>query len=363
MVSWGGVGASWTGKGFHCIVCDDLIKGRREAESALIRETAWEWFNGTIYTRQEPGSEHVSIIVNGTRWHHDDPIGRLIKQGWRFVNLKALSTDPANDTDEAANDNAHALWPEGFSVERLREIEEQIGPYEFGALYQGQPRAKGATVFAEPSYFDALPVGVGFKTSIGADFAYTIRTWSDFSVAIVMRRYSNGDIYVIDVVRVRCEMPAFKSRLHELTKLHGARSHAFVSGTEKGGLSFFGEAPDKVDLDMLAATTDKFARAQPVAASWNAGRILLPSNRAALASLGGAFALDASKNGDKPVEWLQPVIDEIGAFTGVKDPHDDVVDALAGGFEPFRTERLHDRPAAAVSRQATNRYGGQRGFG
>jgi hypothetical protein len=51
-VVWGGVGASWTGKGFHVIVCDDLIKDRKQAESPLIRETAWEWFNATIALAQ-----------------------------------------------------------------------------------------------------------------------------------------------------------------------------------------------------------------------------------------------------------------------------------------------------------------------
>lgn len=349
-VTWGGVGASWTGKGFHAILCDDLIRNRKDAESPVIRETAWEWFNGTIYTRQEPGFENLSIIVIGTRWHHDDPIGRLIKMGWRFVNLQALTSD------EAGNDVA--LWPGGFSVARLRAIEAQIGPYEFAALYQGEPRHKGATVFRDPSYFDALPNGA-FQVSGGFDFAYSAKSWSDWSVLVVLRAYA-GTFYVVEVLRARCEAPRFKVAALPVVKRHGLNKSAtapglrsYVGGQEKGItdlLKMRDDTDPKSTVEPLhvepipaASAGDKFARAQPAASAWNPapesppgtpGKMLLPATIAALGPLGEHYIAQGLKPSDQP-PWVAAFRDVVTSFTGVKDPVDDDVDALASAFIPF----------------------------
>jgi hypothetical protein len=349
-VTWGGVGASWTGKGFHVILCDDLIRNRKDAESPVIRETAWEWFNGTIFTRQEPGEENLSIIVIGTRWHHDDPIGRLIKMGWRFVNLQAISVGP--DGVE------RALWPDGFSLERLREIEAQVGPYEFAALFQGEPRHKGATVFGEPSYYDALPSGP-FRVSGGFDFAYSANTWSDWSVLVILRAYADA-FYVVDVLRARCDAPRFKMAALPVVKRHGLNKsptnpglRCYVGGQEKGVTDLLKMRDDSdptnpveplhVEAVPAGSAGDKFARAQPAASAWNPppskppgtpGRVLLPATIAALGPLGEHYIAQGLKPSDPP-PWVAPYRDVMVSFTGVKDPVDDDVDATASAFIPF----------------------------
>lgn len=354
-IIWGGVGGAWTGEGFHVVIIDDPFKNREEAESPLIREKVWEWFNDVIYTRQEPGKMATSFIVNHTRWHTDDLIGRLTKQGWRSVNLPAIS------------DDGDALWPEGFDIDRLRKAEAQLGPYAFASLYQGRPIAKGAEVFGEPTYFDSLPVGVGYRCAIGNDFAYTVRTWSDFSVGVALRRYVTGVSYVVEVVRERCELPAFRKKLREMADRHpGAQILGFVSGTEKGGLQFFGEGDPKerVCVEPLNAVGDKFQRAQAVAAAWNSGDVQIPRSLLALGECGAH--LRATDEGMAP--WLPAFLDEVRSFTGVKDAHDDQVDALAGAFEPFRTMLPsgsdHDRRPQALDADRSQRWGNDgRGFG
>jgi len=333
-----GVGGALTGRGFRFLLADDPFKGRAEADSPLIRERTWEWFNAVAFTRQHP--DGTAYVVNGTRWHPDDLSGRLLRHGgWEHINLPAIRETPNGE---------RALWPAKYGVAALRAIEQQIGPYEFGALYQGEPRQRGSSVFNEPTVYDALPVGVGYRTSIGCDFAYTVRSWSDFNVAVVLRRYTTGDTYVVDVVRERCELPAFRLMLRRLADQHGsgATMRAFVSGTEKGGLQFFAEGPqdERVFVEPMAAVGDKFQRAQPVAAAWNAGRVLVPR--------------------DAP--WLPAFLDEVRAFTGVRDPHDDQIDAMAGAFEPLRmmVDGGGDEAAdtSALDGDDATRWGGQRGF-
>ena len=296
------IGGQLTGEGFHLLLVDDPHKGRAEAESSARREDVWEWFNDDALSRLEPSG---SCIVTATRWHTDDLIGRLVSRGgWEVVNLPAI-----NDGSDPSRAVGEALWPERYTAERLRQIQEAVGEYTWASLYQGQPRPRGASVFRDAHYYSALPIN-GRRYCIGFDLAYTSKTYSDYSVAVVTLE-CDGVFYVVDVVRVQAEAPAFGERLKALQdRYNGARTCGYVGGTELGVVDFL--RANGLSIDTFPAKTDKFVRAQPVAAAWNAGKLLLPESHP---------------------EWLDPFLSEVCGFTGVKDSHDDQVDALAGAFD------------------------------
>ena len=50
-----GRGGGITGKGAHILIVDDPIKDQEEADSALVREKLWDWYQSTAYTRLAPG--------------------------------------------------------------------------------------------------------------------------------------------------------------------------------------------------------------------------------------------------------------------------------------------------------------------
>lgn len=139
-----GAGGAFTGKGFKIGIIDDLFKNREEAESKTIRDSRWDWYRSTFYTRQEG---HSAIICIGTRWHTDDVIGRLLKKQeedeaegllffdkWTLIEFPAIALE-----DDEYRKKGEALWPEKFSIEQLRIKENALGPYEFAALYQCNP--------------------------------------------------------------------------------------------------------------------------------------------------------------------------------------------------------------------------------
>src|SRR5690606_20090330 len=101
----------------------------------------------------------------------------------------------------------------------------------------------------------------------------------------------------------------------------------FRSGTEKGLEAFM--RSKGVSVDAVTATGDKFARAQPVAAEWNAGKVAVPSS-------------NAPQHGP----WVEALLDEVLAFTGLGDAHDDIVDALAALHHALISKRTTD-PATA----------------
>jgi predicted phage terminase large subunit-like protein len=285
-IVWVGVGGQLTGLPIDGVfVADDLVKSRADAESKAVQRAAMNFLTSTVMTRLHPGA---SLILNATRWTPDDPSGQMIRAGWPNVNLPAV------------NDAGEALWPEQRPLDFLERQRADIGEYDWWSLYQGSPRPRGGAVFQDAWYYDELPPDP-FREAIGIDFAYTAKSHADYSVAV--RGRAIGDtLYLTHVYRAQVEMPAFAAHL----KAQGqVRMLARIGGTEKGVVDFL-RRDYALKIDTIPATTDKHAFAQPLAASWNTGRVLLPRN----------------------APWVPTLLDEVLSFTGVNDAHDDIVDAL-----------------------------------
>lgn len=58
------------------MILDDPLAGRQQADSKLIRDRVWNEYSGSLVSRMRPGAP---LLIVATRWHEDDPIGRLIK--------------------------------------------------------------------------------------------------------------------------------------------------------------------------------------------------------------------------------------------------------------------------------------------
>src|SRR5690606_15333819 len=169
----------------------------------------------------------------------------------------------------------------------------------------GQPVPRGGAVFKAPATYDVLPEGA-YREAVGFDAAYTAKSHADYSVALTGRLIGDT-IYLTGMIRQQAEAG---QSLDMLTARGVKRVTWFRSGTEKGLEAFMQRAG--VQVDAVTATGDKFARATPAAAAWNAGKIAVPSEA-------------APQHG----AWVAPLLDEVTTFTGLGDPHDDIVDALA----------------------------------
>lgn len=138
-----GVGGALTGRGFKIGIVDDPFKNREEADSPIIRESRYNWYRSTFYTRAE-GATMICLIL--TRWHDDDLAGRLLRDAkeakiageahddWEVIEFKAIATE-----DDTNRKEGEALWPAKFPIETLKRIRTTIGGYEFSALYQQTP--------------------------------------------------------------------------------------------------------------------------------------------------------------------------------------------------------------------------------
>jgi predicted phage terminase large subunit-like protein len=133
-----GVGTAVTGRGADIFIIDDPLKDREEADSETRRETIWNWYTSTAYTRLMKGG---AIILIQTRWHEDDLAGRLLEAEAKGGDTWEKLILPAKMS------NGEALWPQMFDSAALERIQNAIGPRDWSALYQQQPSPDEGTFF------------------------------------------------------------------------------------------------------------------------------------------------------------------------------------------------------------------------
>lgn len=363
-----GYRGEWTGQSITGVgLVDDPFKDRADAESAKIRENVWDWFGDVFWTRMNPGS---SVIVQHTRWHDDDLIGRLLAgkfAGYSFEEIRLPAI--AEDGDLLGRAPGEALWPEQYDEDELGRREASLGPYGWASLYQQRPRPRGADVFVEPARFQLASWRPdGHRILITADPAATESTRADYSAYHVLAAKGHHDQMTVDVLhswRGQVSVPAFARRLVEASRRFW---NAPVVVEAVGGFKAVPQMlrelepglrlriahmgmPDQGDVAparVSNAPADKFLRAQPAAAAWNSGRIRIPvdaecewDGRKFAVPPGGHRRLRA---GVAPnITWADEMLAEARKFTGVGDAQDDQIDALAHGWNELMGARQSKR--------------------
>jgi predicted phage terminase large subunit-like protein len=312
-----GIGGPITGKGCNWLIIDDALKNREEAESVVIRQKQWDWLTSTAMTRVEPGG---SILVNATRWHDDDLIGRIQEEfcrnleddagiHWTGIHMPAVYEE---------NGVERSLWPTRWPMSELKKKRRLVGEYDWASLYQGQPRPKGGRLFKTASRYDSpmiVETDTPYKIIIGADPAATMKTTADYSVAVVMAvsgEFNTLDFRadILEVYRGQVEIPTFVARLRDLAVKWGAPIAVEAVAGFKAIPQMLKNLDKRLRIIEAPALGDKFTRALPASACWNDGRLRVPHN----------------------ADWVNDFLAEVEKFTGVKDAKDDQVDALAHAY-------------------------------
>lgn len=230
-----GVGGSITGKGFHLGIIDDPVKNREEAFSQTIRDSNWNWYQTTFYTRAEPDA---ALIVIQTRWHEDDLSGRLLAaekespEHWHIVNLQAIRDDnliaiPDTCTVEPDwRDDGQALCPERYDVVTLSRIRKTVGESAWNSLYQQNPVADGGSIWKREWFnvFDDEP----YLENVGIDWdtAYTKDEENAATAYVKSGVSADGNIYVTDLNWKWCEFPDAVRWMQSMNDVHYVEAKA-----------------------------------------------------------------------------------------------------------------------------------------
>lgn len=314
-----GKGGAVTGKGANLIITDDLVKSRAEAESVVQRDKDWDWVQDDLSTRKEPFAAHVAV---GTRWHVDDPHGRMEKYEsdlWHRIRIPALAD---SSDDLLGRELGEAIWPERFSKADLELTHRRMGDYSFNALYQQQPILSAGDHFKrewfEP-YRDSHPPIV--RACRYWDLAMSDKTSADFTVGLKLGQATDGHYYVLDVARGRIGWADVESYMADVMLADGID---VPQGIEQKG--YMSRAIYDLNMDGrlhghqirgFPADGNKLTRALPFAAKCGAGLIHVMN-----------------------AHWTPAYVDELCSFD--KGVHDDQVDASAGAWTMMDANNHYD---------------------
>ncbi len=126
----------------NCLIIDDPTKSKEEASSPIMRKKVHDFYTSVGRMRLQPGG---SIIIVNTRWHEHDLPGWLLdpdaREGgkvddWKIIDLPAIA-----EKDSSWRKTGEALWPAFFPLKELLSIKNDVGQWDWTAMYQQKPSA------------------------------------------------------------------------------------------------------------------------------------------------------------------------------------------------------------------------------
>lgn len=235
---------SLTGSRVDVMIADDLYKDALEANSPLVRERVWEWYNAVARTRLHDGSRELVVC---TRWHEDDLIGRLTRtervveltewaqlegvpaDTWVSVSFEALKASQPTELDPRAE--GEPLWPGRHSAGWLLQ-RRSADPALFEALFQGRPVVREGLLYGGFETYEALPAGIVRR----ANYTDTADTGTDRLCSICYAVGSDGLFYVTEVIYTSEPMEATEGAVASMLSRNGAATALVESNN--GGRGF-----------------------------------------------------------------------------------------------------------------------------
>ncbi len=276
-----------------------------------------------------------------------------------YAGLLKLGLPIPEDIKPDLDSIGKAIWPEYWPLEKLLPLMR----YKrwWWALYQQEPQPDGARVFYEPARFRLEDYRVangfrldGLRVGLGADPAASEKQSADHSVAVLMgmRGFGNStQAWIFHVERIQESVTNFAQRLVRLQRkfrcpVHveavagfkavpqamkliaqlgpqqmRCHQHGIIEGAIIGSVCSTCMGPLELDSGQMRvheapALGSKFLRAQPLAAAWNDGRVLVPQD----------------------AHWADGFISRFLSFTGADGEEDDEPDAAAHVFNALFRE-------------------------
>lgn len=144
-----GVGGSLTGTPADIAIIDDPVKDALEANSPVVRDNIFDWYNSVLCTRLHNDSKQMIIM---TRWHPGDLVGKVLEspnaKDWKVINIPAICTVEDDGEFHSGRKVGDPLWPEKHSLEQLNS-EREKDPHTFNCLQQGDPESAEGRLYHE----------------------------------------------------------------------------------------------------------------------------------------------------------------------------------------------------------------------
>jgi len=289
------------------ILIDDPLKPD-DARSDTLRSKPNERFNNTIKSRTN--SKDTPIIVIMQRLHEDDLSGFLLNGGSEFefvhINLPGINEDGPSEFDP--REKGEALWKAKHDEEDLERMRISDANMFAGQMQQRPAPAEG-NIFKNFNYYTELPRDIVFRVH-SWDFTFKKSKHSDYVVGTCWGRNSEGDFYLIDLIRAKM---SFTESL-EAIKLFSIKHtyNAILVEAKANGEAVIDSIKKEIKKVIpINPTASKEERAEVIAPNFEAGNVFLPSPTIA--------------------PWIDDYVNELKVFPNGKN--DDQVDSTTQAIE------------------------------
>lgn len=299
------------GEGLDLGVVDDPIKSRAEANSKLNRDKTWEWLTDDFLGRF---SEEAGLIMLVTRWHVDDPAGRMIEKFGK--RLRVLTYPAIAVKDEEHRRAGEPLFPELKSKEFLLLRKSVMSQSGWESEYQQSPIVVGGGMFLTEK-FKVVPVRPSPR-----EIRKCVRYWDKagtegggaFTAGVRMDELRDGRLVVSDVRRGQWSTFDRETRIRQTAEVDNSGGYRCETWVEQEPGSGGKESAERTVLNLRGfmayadrVTGAKETRAEPYSAQQQAGNVSLVA-----------------------APWNQAFIDE--HETAPNGKYKDQWDAAAGAF-------------------------------
>ena len=311
----------------NCLIIDDPVKGRAEADSEAYRTATWNWWTDSARTRLAPAAPVVLVL---TRWHEHDLAGMLQDNDeatWTVLNIPAQADHRPEKGETDPLGRAPGEWMEsarGPDREHTDWIPIQTKtPTTFAALYQGKP-APAEGILLKRGFWRSYDVArytlrPGGKYLILGKPDEVLSSWdmsfkdtkaSDWVVGQIWARWGL-DAYLIWQIRERMSFTRTCAVFEQTAKEWPQVVLKLVEEKANGAAVMDQLAQTVTGMVPVNPTDGKYARAVAVSPYAESRHIYLPS--------------------DAVSPWVGLFIDECAVFPN--SAYDDQVDAFSQAIE------------------------------
>lgn len=315
-----GIGGGVTGRRGDLAIIDDPLKGRRDADSQLIRDNCWNWYIDDFRTRLKPDA---AILLIQTRWHEDDLAGRILPESWSGQSGFVTARDgeewyvvclPAQaiENDILGRKPGEWLWPDWFDAafwEQTKRTANQHDVRTWNSLYQQIPASEEGTFFKK-EWFKRFELGTEPQVNKyqSTDFAVTDGD-GDYTELGIIGVDSDNDLYVLDWWYDQATADVWIKALLDQVKLHAPFATFGETGPIRRAVEPFITMSSRnrqiyPRLEWLPRTGDKAAMARAFQGMAAAGKVHIPRT-----------------------DWGDRLLSQLMSFPSGK--HDDAVDVMA----------------------------------